>query len=96
MEMPTNKWGFTLVERGKFEYDCEDNKSRLDSRVEACSMLKLRLGYRPCPAREPRLDHPPVAIHFGCGSDRFMGTSLPVALGSSYGRKALIFWVPGY
>jgi hypothetical protein len=96
MEMPTNKWGFTLVERGTFEYDCEENKSRLASRVEACSMLKLRFGYRLCPAREPRLGHPSVAMYFGCGSERFMGTSLPAALGSSYGRKALIFWVPGY
>jgi hypothetical protein len=96
MKMPTNKWGFTLVERGEFEYDCEENKSRLDSRVEACSMLKPRLGYPPRPTKEPRLDPPSVAIHFGCGSERFMGTSLPVALGSSHGRKALISWVPGY
>jgi len=96
MEALTNKWGFTLVERGKFEYDCEDNRSRLDSRVEACSTLKLRLRYPLCPAREPRLNHPSVAIHLGCGSERFMGTSLPVALGSSHGRKALIGWVPGY
>jgi hypothetical protein len=96
MKMPTNKWEVTLPARSEFEYDCATNGPGIEQRIEVRLTLRSEPPYPESPTGKPTLGNRSVTIGFGCSSERFMGTSLPSYGKLSYGRKALIFWVPGY